>query len=191
MRKYASFESTCDLAAHTNLNRILKTAKSPAVLWGPNTAKKPVFVCRGCYNRNIDWVPYKQHIDFAQFWSLGNPKSRCQQIWCLVNAHFLVQRGLDFFVCFFSSFFFFSVQSYMAEGSKDFSGVSFIRVLTHLPTFLLQYGHPLGDKVLTNQFRRTVLICSSAPGIRAFFRTKPKRLLSSFLGDCYFQILWL
>ena len=107
MRKYASFESTCDLAAHTNLNRILKTAKSPAVLWGPNTAKEPVFVCRGCYNRNIDWVPYKQHIDFAQFWSLGNPKSRCQQIWCLVNAHFLVQRGLDFFVCFFSSFFFF------------------------------------------------------------------------------------
>ena len=26
---------------------------------------------------------------FAQFWRLGGPRSRCQQVWCLEKAHFL------------------------------------------------------------------------------------------------------
>ena len=46
----------------------------------------------------LRWLQQKYHrlgglnIYFSQFWRVGSPSLRCWQIWCLVKAHFLVQR---------------------------------------------------------------------------------------------------
>ena len=48
-----------------------------------------VLVSLGCYNKNTtDW-------NFSQFRSLGSPRSRCWQIWCLVRVRFLVHNQMS------------------------------------------------------------------------------------------------
>lgn len=40
----------------------------------------------------VDWVSSQEHIYFSQFRSLGSPRPRCPQIWCLVSTCFPVHR---------------------------------------------------------------------------------------------------
>ena len=69
-------------------------------------------LCSGCYNKNtIDWVTETANLCFTQFWRLRCPRSRSQQIWCLMRPHFLIHSYL------------LSVFS-LDKGVRDLSGVS-------------------------------------------------------------------
>lgn len=48
----------------------------------------------------IGWVAYKKQKRISQFQMLGSPRSRRQQIWCLVRSCFLVHRWMSFFFFF-------------------------------------------------------------------------------------------
>ena len=53
-------------------------------------------VCLGCYNIYHTLSGLKANISFSEFWKLGSPGSRHQQILCLLRAHFLAHRGPSF-----------------------------------------------------------------------------------------------
>ena len=78
-----------------------------------------ILVILSCCNKNTtDWVTSTKSTYFSQFWRLGNPRSRHQQIRCLVRACFLVHSQAVFLLC-----------PHMAEGAREISGVSYIRAL--------------------------------------------------------------
>lgn len=58
-----------------------------------------VFICLGFHDRmpEAKWLIYK-HIFVSQSWSLGCPRSRCQQIQCLLRTSFLAHK-LSSFCC--------------------------------------------------------------------------------------------
>ena len=55
-----------------------------------------ILVCSGCFNKiNINWVAYKQQTLISHSWRLRSPRSRLQQIWCLVRTHFLTDGAFS------------------------------------------------------------------------------------------------
>ena len=69
-----------------------------------------VFIHLGLYDKIQECL--KKHL-FLTVWRLESPRSRCQQIWCLVRAHLLV----------------ISLCPYMAKEVRELSEVSFIMTL--------------------------------------------------------------
>ena len=106
----------------------------------------------------IDWMAYKEQIYFSQFGSPGSPRSRCQQIWCLVSTCFLVHRQMWF--CFLLKCGFFALSSHLVEGWRDLFVVFFRKALISLVEALPSWPNhlPLPPNTITLRVRVSIWV---------------------------------
>ena len=94
----------------------------------------------GCHNNStMDWAAYTANSCFSQFWSIGNPRSRWWQIWCVIMAVFLAHKCCLLVVCSWRECSFSSSFSY--KGTTPNMGAPHSR--PHLKQIISQRSHLL------------------------------------------------